>query len=342
MGNRSSSKKKEKVKQIVRLLNLGISGSGKTTFAKQMKIITLGGFTEEEKDTHKRIVFHNIKLGLQELIKYAEILEIHLESENLKHSRFFLSMDSTDSEWSEKMATKAKNLWSDPSIQRTWKESIHYQLQVSTLDYFMENIDRMTAANYVPTNEDMLRTRQRTTGEHLTVFVNEKIRWELIDAGGQKPERAKWESIISTKESVNAIIYFVALDEYNMLSSEDPSKTKMQISFEAWAEILQSPILKQKQISLILFLNKVDCLTKKLSIQEEREDFMRTFPSCDDSLESATESVKKKFLDLVPGNFSEITSHTLCALDTSLMEVIFKAIKNTIFDSRVLTSGIKF
>jgi len=61
MGNRQANrnsgkdraKKPKKVKYVLRVLTLGISGSGKTTFAKQMKIITLGGFAEDEKQTHK-------------------------------------------------------------------------------------------------------------------------------------------------------------------------------------------------------------------------------------------------------------------------------------------------
>jgi len=345
MGNKSSSqhkkviKKDKKCKQIVRILNLGISGSGKTTFAKQMKIIASGGFTGEEKDIQKLIIFQNIKLGLQELIKFAEKHDDNLEPSNLKHSRFMIKLDTL--EWTDKISEKAKLLWTDPAIQRTWKTYARYQMQIYHLDYYMENIDRITSPSYIPTNEDMLRNRQRTTGENITTFVNDKIKWELFDAGGQKPERTKWESIINTKESISAIIYFVSLDEYNVVSPEDLSKTKLQISLEAWQEVVKSEYIKQKHITLILFLNKLDIFSLKLTIPEDKEEFVELFPEyIGDRIDSATDLIKKKFVDLAPTS-QEITSHCLCALDTSLIEILFKAVKNTIFDARVLSSMIK-
>jgi len=325
----------------VRILNLGISGSGKTTFAKQMKIITLGGFSEEEKDNQRRIVHHNIKLGLQELIKQAEKLDYPIDPTNLKHCRYFTQLDSIETEWSEKVSHKARVLWSDPGIQKALKDDRHFQIQISHIDYFMENLERITAQNYVPTNEDMLRARQRTTGEQTTVFVHEKIKWELLDCGGQRPERGKWEGIINSKDSVSAIIYFVALDEYNVESFEDPTKTRMQVSFEAWRDINKSESIGEKDITLMLFLNKIDLLTKKLTSSAEKVEFGNVFPQYSgEGLESATEAVKKKYLEIVKDQ--DVSTHIICALDTGLMEIIFKTIKNTIFNSRMLTAGFKF
>jgi len=347
MGNKNTSShkkpKREKVKQTVRLLSLGISGSGKTTFAKQMKIISGGGFTEEEKEIQKRIIYHNIKLGIQELIKYAQRLENPLEPENLKHSRYIAKLDTIEGDWSEKISNKAKLLWNDPGIQRTWKTDVRYQLQICHLDYFIDQIERISSPSYCPTNEDMLRSRQRTTGEQLTTFVNDRTRWELVDAGGQKPERTKWEAIINSKELISAIIYFTSLDEYDVISPEDPSKTKMQISLESWHEVIKSEQVRTKHITLILFLNKMDVLTNKLQTAEQREQFEERFPDWNrKGIDNAAEMIKRKFLENTPPPpQQEITSHCLCALDTSLMEIIFKAVKNTIFDSRIMNNLIK-
>jgi len=117
-------------------------------------------------------------------------------------------MTVVETEWNEKIAEKVRVLWQDPSIQRTWKAAPGFQLQMNHMDYLMENLDRISTPDYLPTNEDVLRARQRTTGEQTTSFVIDKAGWDLIDVGGQKPERAKWEAIITTKESVNAIIFF--------------------------------------------------------------------------------------------------------------------------------------
>jgi len=131
------------------------------------------------------------------------------------------------------------------------------------------------------------------------------------------------------------------LDEYNIIS-QDPTKTRVQVAYETWRDVLQSDaVWKHQEISIILFLNKVDLLTRKLVTPEDREEFGRIFPTYSgEGIESAAESIKKKFLDPVEKDFT-VTSHVICALDTGLMEIIFKAIKTTIFDSRMNSVGMK-
>jgi len=347
MGNKGSknkesktpNKKVKKPKYTLRVLTLGISGSGKTTFAKQMKIITLGGFPEEEVKGHKDIVLQNVLIGMQELVKQAEKLEYQVDGENRKHCRFFTQMTVVETEWNEKIGEKVKVLWEDPAIQRTWKAAPGFQLQMNHMDYLMEHLDRISTPDYVPTNEDVLRARQRTTGEQTTSFIIDKTGWDLIDVGGQRPERAKWEQIIAAKESVNAIIFFGALDEFNMASSEIVGKTKMEISIQVFHEILSSETIKNKAITLLLFLNKIDLLTAKLNNEDDKKVFQGLFPKYDGTIISACDCIKEKFIGehLEP----QIYSHYTCALDTTLMGTVFKAVRQTIFDNRLSSSGVR-
>uniref|UniRef100_A0A6B2L9R3 Uncharacterized protein n=1 Tax=Arcella intermedia TaxID=1963864 RepID=A0A6B2L9R3_9EUKA len=323
----------------MKVLTLGISGSGKTTFAKQMKIITSGGFGEEEVKGHREIVIKNVLIGIQELVKQAEKLEYHVEGENRKHCRFFTQMAVVETEWNEKIAEKVKVLWQDAAIQKTWQAAPGFQLQMNHMDYFMDHLDRISSPDYVPTNEDVLRARQRTTGEQSTFFVFEKVGWHLIDVGGQRPERAKWESIITSKDSVNAIIFFGALDEFNMASTEETGKTKMEISIQVFHELLHSETYTaRRNITLILFLNKLDLLTSKLNKEDDKKAFHNLFPSWDGTTDGACECVRLKFVE----GFQEIPirSHSICALDTSLMTTVFQEVRQTIFENRLLSSGV--
>jgi len=334
-------KKVKKPKYTLRVLTLGISGSGKTTFAKQMRIITKGGFEEEEVKGHKDILLQNVLIGMQELVKQAEKLEYPVLGENRKHCRFFTQMAVVDTEWTEKIAEKVKILWDDPAIQRTWKAAPGFQLQMNHMDYLMDHLDRISKPTYVPTNEDVLRARQRTTGEHTTSFVIEKTGWDLIDVGGQKPERVKWESIITAKESVNAVIFFGALDEFNMASSEEAGKTKMEISIQVFHEVLTSEaITSRPSVTLLLFLNKIDLLTAKLRNEEDKKVFQGMFPNWDGiGIESACECIRDKFL-LQVGDI-QIFAHFTCALDTGLMQTVFNHVRHTIFDNRLSSSGVR-
>eukprot|EP01124_Arcella_intermedia_P035088 TRINITY_DN884_c0_g1_i1.p1 TRINITY_DN884_c0_g1~~TRINITY_DN884_c0_g1_i1.p1 ORF type:complete len:346 (-),score=56.15 TRINITY_DN884_c0_g1_i1:64-1101(-) len=344
MGNKSGKQKDPKKKQkkpkcTLRVLTLGISGSGKSTFAKQMKIITNGGFDEEEIKGHREILLQNILVGMQELVKQAEKLEYIVEGENRKHCRFFTQMTVVEAEWNEKIAEKVRVLWEDPAIQRTWQAAPGFQLQMNHMDYLMANLDRFSRPDYMPTNEDVLRARQRTTGEHTTSFVVDKTGWDLIDVGGQKPERAKWESILTGKETVNAVIYFGALDEFNMLSTEEPGKTKMEISTEVFKDLLTAETVKEKtSLTIILFLNKLDLLTTKLSKEEDKKQFHNLFPAWDGTVENAVTQVQHRFLD---GFDTPVKVHPICALNTGLMSTVFKDVRQTIFDSRLLSSGLR-
>ena len=50
---------------------------------------------------------------------------------------------------------------------------------------YMDNIDRLTAADYVPTDEDILRVRAKTTGITEIMFTLDDIKFRLVDVGGQ-------------------------------------------------------------------------------------------------------------------------------------------------------------
>jgi len=345
MGNKSSSnksqKKNKKVKQHLRILTLGISGSGKTTFAKQMKIIANGGFEEHEKINHREIVYQNLISGLQELIKQTENTDQHqyIEPENRKHCRYFGNLQVIGTAVNEKIATKVQQLWEDPAIHNVWKLSPSFSPLMINLDYFIENLDRISKPDFVPTNEDVLRARQRTTGEQTTSFVSDRIAWEIVDVGGQKPERCKWELVLS-KDPINAIIYFVSLDQYNILTTEEPGKTKMDISLQIFGELLQSDQIKQ-QIPIILFFNKTDLLESKLSDSENSEQFQKIFPSYTGDLESAFDCVKQKFLQQIPdSNAPKVHPHYICALNTTLMKNVFSTVRNQVLILRLNTYGM--
>jgi len=237
---------------------LGISGSGKSTFAKQLRIIN-DAMTPEEIENYKIILFKNIMIGMQELVKYAEKLEFPIASENRKHARFFIEMLVFETDWNAKISEKVKLLWADPAVEKTWKETPSYQFQMTQMDYLLGNLDRFVAPNYTPSNEDILYARQRTTGTQTTAFITERYQWELIDVGGQKPERQKWLDVI--KEHVDCMIYFVALNEFNMEATEEKKKTKMEISLEVFQEVMNAE--ETQKVCSLLFLNKLDLFKKK-------------------------------------------------------------------------------
>lgn len=55
---------------------LGTGESGKSTFIKQMRIIHGNGYSEEDKRQHTRLVYQNIFMAMQSMIRAMDTLDI--------------------------------------------------------------------------------------------------------------------------------------------------------------------------------------------------------------------------------------------------------------------------
>ena len=83
---------------------------------------------------------------------------------------------------------------------------------------FLDDLDRLGAKDYQPTEQDILRTRVKTTGIVEVHFSFKNLNFKLFDVGGQRSERKKW---IHCFEDVTAIIFCVAMSEYDQVLHED-------------------------------------------------------------------------------------------------------------------------
>lgn len=83
---------------------------------------------------------------------------------------------------------------------------------------FFEDVDRLFARDYVPTDQDVLRSRLRTTGITETVFDLGNLTYRMFDVGGQRSERKKW---IHCFENVNCLLFLVAISGYDQCLVED-------------------------------------------------------------------------------------------------------------------------
>lgn len=70
----------------------------------------------------------------------------------------------------------------------------------------------------MPTDQDVLRARLRTTGITETHFDLGALQYRMFDVGGQRSERKKW---IHCFENVNALMFLVAISGYDQCLAED-------------------------------------------------------------------------------------------------------------------------
>ena len=83
---------------------------------------------------------------------------------------------------------------------------------------FFDDINRLFAKDYIPNDQDVLRSRLRTTGITETIFELGKLTYRMFDVGGQRSERKKW---IHCFEAVNCLLFLVAISGYDQCLVED-------------------------------------------------------------------------------------------------------------------------
>ena len=119
-----------------------------------------------------------------------------------------------------------RGLWKDPGVKEAVSRSREFQLNDSAVYYF-NAIDRMSAPNYMPTDQDILLSRVKTTGITETTFKVGELTYKLFDVGGQRSERKKW---IHCFENVTALVFLVSLSEYDQMLYEDESVVSSSFS----------------------------------------------------------------------------------------------------------------
>lgn len=149
-----------------------------------------------------------------------------------------------------------------------------------------------------------------------------------MDLGGQRPERAKWDRIIA--EGCKGVFYFVAVDEFDAVTTEAKDKSKLMISLETWKDLLTNP--KLADVSLILLFNKIDLLEEKL--KNGFDQVLEAFPNYSGAKtkEGYLKFVKKMYVDAIPQsiNLDYVSAFNCCALDTNLMGNLFTEAKHHI------------
>merc|ERR1712137_688390 len=162
-----------------------------------------------------------------------------------------------EEEMPQDVAEAIKKLWADSGVQECYGRSREYQLTDSA-KYYFDDIDRISAPGYTPNNQDVLRSRVKTTGITETRFKVGELTYRMFDVGGQRSERKKW---IHCFENVTAIIFLVAVSAYDQNLVEDESVNRMREALTLFDSICNSKWFVKT--SIVLFLNKTDIFKEK-------------------------------------------------------------------------------
>ena len=321
---------KREMDKETKLLLLGTGESGKSTFAKQMQILHTSGFSSAERAKFRYIIFNNIIENALSLITGAQKLGIELHEPDAASE--VLKYDDFDAEDFLEIHAVIGTVWKDPGIQEAFAQSSKFQL-VDNCAYFMERIEQVAQPDYVPSDQDILRARSKTTGILETVFTISPLTFRIVDVGGQRSERKKW---IHCFQDVTAIIFCVSLSEYDQRLDEDETTMRMVESLRLFRQIVNSAWFASSDI--ILFLNKKDLFEEKIQRVPLTEAFKSyTGPN---EAEPAAKYIQAQFLAQCDDSKKSIFPHITVATDTSNIATVFTAVRTMLMGKAVSDSGL--
>ncbi|XP_006513297.1 guanine nucleotide-binding protein subunit alpha-15 isoform X2 [Mus musculus] len=257
--NRILLEQKKQEREELKLLLLGPGESGKSTFIKQMRIIHGVGYSEEDRRAFRLLIYQNIFVSMQAMIDAMDRLQIPFSRPDSKHASLVMTQDPYKVSTFEKpYAVAMQYLWRDAGIRACYERRREFHLLDSAV-YYLSHLERISEDSYIPTAQDVLRSRMPTTGINEYCFSVKKTKLRIVDVGGQRSERRKW---IHCFENVIALIYLASLSEYDQCLEENDQENRMEESLALFSTILELPWFKST--SVILFLNKTDILEDKI------------------------------------------------------------------------------
>ncbi|KAI7812596.1 guanine nucleotide-binding protein subunit alpha-14-like [Triplophysa rosa] len=316
--------RKDATRQL-KLLLLGTGESGKSTFIKQMRIIHGKGYTEEDRKAYTNLVFQNVFVAIQTLIQSMENLNIPFtDAKNSACTAKLTAVTAgTVHSISSEYAEAIKSVWKDGGLQKCYERRREFQLSDSA-KYYLDDIDRISAAFYLPNLQDILRVRIPTTGIIEYIFDLQTVIFRMVDVGGQKSERRKW---IHCFENVTSIIYLVALSEYDQVLYECDHENRMEESKALFKTIITYHWFQES--SIILFLNKTDILKEKISTSH-LADYFPEYTGPKNDADAAMNFILSMYEQQNSDTQKPIYAHFTCATDTENIRFVFIAVKDTI------------
>ncbi|KAI0633636.1 G-alpha-domain-containing protein [Trametes polyzona] len=187
-------------------------------------------------------------------------------------------------------------LWKDPSVRTVL--SRRGMRPEEGPGFFLNDVSRIAARDYQPSDDDVVRARLRTMGvqEHRIMFEKGSdagVEWLIYDVGGARSLRNAWYPYF---DNINAIIFLAPISCFDERLAEDRRVNRLQDSLLLWKAVCSTKLLAPVQF--ILFLNKCDLLQKKLDRGVRVVDFVPTYGARPNDFENVSRYFRSQFKDI--------------------------------------------
>ncbi|KAF8267928.1 G-protein alpha subunit [Lactarius quietus] len=314
----------------------GSGESGKSTIVKQMKIIHQNGYNQEELFAFRPLIWKNLLESARDVANALAKFSLEpITPSNKANCRrileYQLQTDDPDFFFNPDIAQAVQNLWADEIIPALMLHASKFYLMDSA-SYFFAEANRIASSSYLPSMEDVLRARAKTTAITETRFPMGQLSIHMVDVGGQRSERKKW---IHNFESVTSIIFCTALSEYDQVLLEEKNQNRMAESLVLFESVINSRWFLRT--SIILFLNKIDVFKNKLPKVPLNKYFPEYTGGAD--VNKGAKYILWRFMQANRARLN-VYPHITQATDTSNIRLVFITVKETILQNALKESGI--
>uniref|UniRef100_A0A0K0F0M0 Guanine nucleotide-binding protein alpha-5 subunit (inferred by orthology to a C. elegans protein) n=1 Tax=Strongyloides venezuelensis TaxID=75913 RepID=A0A0K0F0M0_STRVS len=325
---------KQKERKRLKILLLGSGDSGKSTIAKQMRIIHSNGFNDTEALNYSFMIKQNIITSLHYFAQEISNQNIEVSSDEMELFDRFLHKHTAINDEDDEEQVKIINHFMNYKCFKKVRDSDKPFYYPDNTTYLFDNIKRILEPTYKPTPQDIVQARAATTGVHELRFEFKNFTIRLIDVGGQKTERRKW---IHSFEGVAAILFVVSLSGFDQTLEEDPTINRLEDSIELFYNILSNEFLLKSNI--ILFMNKKDLFESKLS-KVKFNDFYKNYNG-NNTFDECSKYIEQLFLKDIPPKGRQIYSHFTNATDTENINLMFAAACDIILQNNLSQAGMQ-
>ncbi|KAJ7502541.1 guanine nucleotide binding protein, alpha subunit [Mycena galericulata] len=234
-------------------------------------------------------------------------------------------------------------------IEALWKHrSVEAMIRLRKLRleesglFFMDQVHRLAEMDYVPSTDDLLHVRLQTVGviEH-SLQVNTvagSYIWKIYDVGGTRSQRPAWCSYF---DDVNALIFLAPISAFDQYLEEDPLTNRIHDSLQLLISICTNKLLKNAQ--LILLLNKIDILRKKLEAGVHVRQYITSYGNRANNFSTAAEYFRSHFLaahkkkDIFQ---RKLHVHLTTMLDVQATQIIITSVGDLIMRKHIVQTGL--
>ncbi|KAI5116845.1 hypothetical protein M0805_006077 [Coniferiporia weirii] len=236
-------------------------------------------------------------------------------------------------------------LWRDPTVLSVLKRR-RVRMEESA-GFYLNDVERITALKYIPTDDDVLRARLKTLGvvEHSFIIKggpqggNTGVEWRIYDVGGARHQRQAWAPYF---EDVNAIIFLAPISAFDQTLAEDQRVNRLEDSMLLWRSVVSNKLLAD--VNIVLFLNKCDLLKAKLEAGVSLVYHMVSYRDRPNDYESVSSYFKNKFralhLSHTPNRSRELFVHLTSVTDKHKTSIIISSVRDLILRQNLQQSRL--